>query len=167
MLQASSLLNGEAPISLSVELFYHQPYPIDVTAEVGEFELSLLNSMIETNAFASILEGVVRGGKWHFVANDGDARGCMNIRYNNLKLRLLEERTLARGTGRKNVLTFVINNLAIRKNNPRPIFNRMVSSPIYYERDKTRFIFNYLWKTTLTGLGGSVGLGKPEIPEEE
>ena len=166
-LEASSLLNGEAPINLSAELFYHRPYPIDVTAEVGEFELNLLNSMVETNAFASILEGVVKGGKWHFVANDDDARGCMNIRYNNLKLRLLEERTLARGKGRKNVLTFVINNLAIRKNNPRPIFNRMVPSPIYYERDKSRFIFNYLWKTTLTGLGGSVGLGKPEIPEEE
>src|SRR5690606_19544921 len=93
-LQASSLLNGKAPLSLSAELFSHRPYPIDVTAEVGEFELSLLNSMIETNAFASVLEGVVKGGKWHFIADEHDARGCMNIRYNNLKLRLLEERTL-------------------------------------------------------------------------
>lgn len=166
-LQASSLLNGEAPISLSAELFYQRPYPIEVSVEVGEFELSLLNSMIETNAFASVLEGVVRGGKWHFVADEHDARGVMGIRYNDLKLRLLEERTLTRGRGRKNVLTFVINNLAVRRNNPRPIFNRMVTSPIYYERDKSRFIFNYLWKSTLTGLGGSVGLGKPEIPKEQ
>src|SRR5665811_437245 len=96
---------------------------------------SLLNSIVEPNAFTSVLEGVVRGGEWEFVADDKVAKGCMTLRYNDLKLQLLEERTLERGRGRKNILTFVINHLAVKSNNPRKIFNRLVRSSIYLERD--------------------------------
>ncbi|MEX2591821.1 MAG: hypothetical protein WD426_03540 [Anditalea sp.] len=166
-LEAEALLNGEAPMSLRGELFFYEPFPIHIVAEVEEFELSLLNSIVETNAFSTIRRGVVRGGKWQFVADENVAQGNMTLRYNDLKLRLLEERTLERGRGRKNVLTFVINNLAVRSNNPRKIFNRLVKSPIYQERDKGRFIFNYLWKSTLSGVKGSVGLGQPKAPKKE
>jgi len=166
-LRANALMNGKAPLRLEGELFFQAPYPIHLVAEVDEFELSLLNSIIETNAFASIQDGVVRGGRWEFTLDDHVATGCMTIRYNDLKLMLLEERTLARGRGRKNVLTFVINNLAVRSNNPRKLFNRLVPSAIYKERDQSRFIFNYLWKSTLSGLQGSVGLGQPKAPKKE
>jgi len=133
---------------------------------VGEFDLALLNPIVETNAFVKVLDGVVRGGRWEFTLDNEVAKGNMALRYNDLKLVLLDERTLDRGRGRKNVLTFVINNLAVRSNNPRKFFNRMVCSPIYLKRDKSRFVFNYLWKSTLTGLQGSVGLGKPKEEKE-
>lgn len=165
-LEASAKIYGVAPISLEGKLLFHAPYPMQLVAEVGEFELALLNPIVEANAFAKVLDGVVRGGRWEFNLDDDVARGHMAFRYNDLKLQLLEERTLQRGKGRKNVLTFVINNLAVRSNNPRKFFNRMVESPIYYRRDKSRFVFNYLWKSTLTGLQGSVGLGKPKEESE-
>lgn len=161
-LAADGLINGEAPINLKGELYYQAPYPIHLVAEVGEFELSVLNSIIETNAFASILDGTVKGASSDFTLDDDAARGSITIRYNDLKLMLLEERTLRRGRGKKSILTFVINNLAVRSNNPRKLFNRLVSSPIYLKRDKNRFVFNYLWKATVSGIQGSVGLGKPK-----
>lgn len=159
---AHAKINGRAPISLAGQLFFQAPYPMHLVAEVEEFELAILNPIIETNAFVKVLDGAVRGGRWEFTLDDDVARGNMALRYNDLKLMLLDERTLERGRGRKNVLTFVINNLAVRSNNPRKFFNRMVCSPIYLQRDKSRFVFNYLWKSTLTGLQGSVGLGKPK-----
>ena len=162
MLQANALINGVAPIRLGGQLFFQPPYPMQLVAEAGEFDLTTLNPIIETNAFVKVLDGVVRGGRWEFTLDDDAARGTMALRYNDLKVMLLEERTLDRGRGRKNVLTFVINNLAVRSNNPRKFFNRMVCSPIYLKRDKSRFVFNYLWKSTLSGLQGSVGLGKPK-----
>jgi len=164
--QAAALLNGVAPINLQAELFYYPPFPIKVKAGVGEFELSILNSILKPNVFASVLDGVVRGGEWQFVADNDAAVGTIAICYNDLKLRLLEERTLETGRGRKNILTFVINNLAVRSNNPRKLFNNFVNSSIYQERDKNRFIFNYLWKSTLSGLKGSVGLGQPKAPKK-
>ncbi len=91
----------------------------------------------------------------------------MSLRYNDLKVRLLEERTLEHGTGRKKILTFVVNALALRSNNPRKLFNRMISSTIYEPRDKTKFFFNYLWKATFSGLMGSSGISEPKIPRKE
>lgn len=166
VLQAQALINGVAPVSLEGRLFFEAPYAMELVAEVGEFDLALLNPIVETNAFVKVLDGVVRGGRWEFTLDNEVARGNMALRYNDLKLVLLDERTLDRGRGRKNVLTFVINNLAVRSNNPRKFFNRMVCSPIYLKRDKSRFVFNYLWKSTLTGLQGSVGLGKPKEEKE-
>src|SRR5690606_30825706 len=162
VLQADAKIYGAAPIRLEGSLFFQAPYPMQLVAEVGEFDLATLNPIVETNAFVKVLDGVVRGGRWEFSLDNEVARGNMALRYNDLKLMLLDERTLDKGKGRKNVLTFVINNLAVRSNNPRKFFNRMVTSPIYYRRDKSRFVFNYLWKSTLTGLQGSVGLGKPK-----
>lgn len=166
-LESHALLNGQAPMQLSADLLFKYPYPIDFRAEVGEFELSLLNSIVETNAYASILSGIVRGGEFNFRVDDHEATGKMTLRYNDLKLRLLEERTLARGKGRKKILTFVINHLAVKSNNPRKFLNRLVPSSIYYERNKNRFIFNYLWKSILSGLKGTVGLGQPKAPKKE
>jgi hypothetical protein len=80
-------------------------------------------------------------------------------------LELLDERTLEKGKGRKGILTFVLNVFAVRSNNPRKALNYKVTSKIYYPRDTERFIFNYWWKTTLTGLKGSVGLGQPKVPK--
>jgi hypothetical protein len=165
-LDSHAKINGKAPIRLEGQLIFQAPFPMQLVAEVEEFELALLNPIIETNAFVKVLDGVVRGGRWEFTLDDDAARGNMALRYNDLNLMLLDERTLERGRGRKNVLTFVINNLAVRSNNPRKFFNRMVCSPIYLKRDKSRFVFNYLWKSTLTGLQGSVGLGKPKEEKE-
>jgi hypothetical protein len=163
-LEAEAKLNGVAPMSVKANLLYEEPFPIQFEVEVGGFDLSLLNSIVEPNAYASVLSGKVRGGNWQFVADKNVAQGNMTLCYNDFKLQLLEERTLQRGRGRKNVLTFVINNLAVRSNNPRKIFNRLVESSIYEERDTSRFIFNYLWKSTLSGVKGSVGLGQPKAP---
>ncbi|HLU89389.1 MAG TPA: hypothetical protein VKZ51_06105, partial [Cyclobacteriaceae bacterium] len=162
---AEALLNGQAPMNLHAELFYQPPFPIQVKVGVGHFELPMLNSILKPNVFVSVLDGVIQGGRWQFIADENVAMGSMTICYNDLQLRLLDERTLKRGTGRKGVLTFVINNLAVRSNNPRKLFNRLVEGSIYEERDKSRFIFNYLWKATLSGLKGTAGLGQAKPPK--
>lgn len=163
----SFLINEEALLELQATLDFGPPYPIEVTAKVGEFELSLINSILESNAFVTVERGIIRGGQWNFIADEQSAIGTMTLRYNDLKVRLLDERTLERAGGRKGVLTFVINALAMRKNNPRRIFNRLVSSPIYETRDRSKFVFNYMWKATFSGLMGSSGLLQPKIPRKE
>jgi hypothetical protein len=164
---AAAKLNGEATLNVTMEMLFGPSYPIRVQASVDTFELALINSILETNAFVRVERGIINGGEWHFTANDERAIGEMTLRYNDLKVMLLDERTLERGRGRKGVLTFVVNVLALRKNNPRKIFNRLVSSPIYETRDTNRFVFNYLWRATFSGLAGSSGLMQPKIPRKE
>jgi hypothetical protein len=166
-LNGSLLLNGQAKLNVNMVLGFEKPYPIHVEASIGEFELSQINSILESNAFVTVESGVIRGGEWNFTADNKHAIGSMSLRYNDLKVRLLDERTLEHGTGRKRILTFVVNALALRSNNPRKLFNRHVSSTIYEPRDETKFVFNYLWKATFSGLMGSSGISQPRIPRKE
>jgi len=165
--EATLRLNQAAEMKASLSMSFIDPYPLSIEATVGPFELSAINSILATNAFVTVKRGTIKTGEWNFVADKNHAIGAMTLKYNNLKVQLLEERTLEEAGGRKGILTFVINTLALRKNNPRPLFNRLVSSPIYVERLHHKFIFNYLWKATFSGLMGSSGLMKPKIPKKE
>ncbi|SHM37886.1 hypothetical protein SAMN04488057_101264 [Cyclobacterium lianum] len=166
-INASFEINHAARLDVDVAMAFEAPYPIQVRSSVNAFELPVINSILESNAFVTVERGMVQGGNWHFVADQDNAIGEMTLRYNDLKVRLLEERTLREAGGRKGILTFVINALAMRKNNPRPIFKRLVSSPIYVERMPHKFVFNYMWKATFSGLMGSSGLMQPKIPRKE
>ncbi|MGY6546501.1 hypothetical protein [Arthrospiribacter ruber] len=164
-LVGSTKLFGEADLSVNVKMFFKEPYPMDVSANIGEFDIRIINPILENNAFLRALDGKVNGGDWNFRANDKDAAGLMTLLYQDLKLELLDERTLQRGKGRKAILTFVLNVFAVKSNNPRKLFGNTVRSRIYQERETNRFIFNYWWTSTLSGLKGSLGLGQPQIPK--
>jgi hypothetical protein len=162
---ANARINGEADISLQGQIFYTYPYPMKINAQLGAFDFELINSILEANAFVKVRSGRINSADWSFIANDRDALGSMEIFYNDLKLELLDERTLEKGRGKKAILTWVLNTFAVRSNNPRKVFRFKVISKIYYPRDPERFIFNYWWKATVTGLKGSVGLGQPKVPK--
>jgi hypothetical protein len=166
-LEASFLINDAADLKVSLSMSFEDPYPIFVKANVGSFELPVINSILASNAFVNVERGTINGGNWQFVLDKRHAIGEMTLKYKKLKVRLLEERTLEDAGGRKGILTFVINALALRKNNPRPLFNRLVSSPIYVDRVPYKFVFNYMWKATFSGLMGSSGLVQPRIPKKE
>lgn len=158
-------LYGEADLSMQARLRFKHPYPMEIAAKMGEFDVRIINPILENNAFLRALEGQVNSAEWTFKATDHDAVGLMTLLYQDLKLELLDERTLERGRGRKGILTFVLNVFAVKSNNPRKLFRNTVKSKIYEERDDSRFIFNYWWTTTLSGLKGSLGLGQPTIPK--
>jgi hypothetical protein len=163
-LNAKMKLNGEAELKIVGTMSYEAPYAFTLAANIGEFDLDILNTILEANAFATVRSGKVNGAEWAFTANDSHAKGTMTLLYEDLNVMLLDERTLQKGTGRKGILTFVLNSFAVRSNNPRKLFNTTVKSSIYEPRVDERFIFNYLWKATLSGIKGSLGLGQPRSP---
>ncbi|WP_373521406.1 hypothetical protein [Aquiflexum sp.] len=164
-LLANAKLNGQADLNLQGQLFFEKPFPMKISAQMGEFDLEYLNSILQSNAFLRVTEGKINGADWSFTADEKEAVGRMILLYSDLKLELLDERTLERGTGRTAILTFVLNTFAVRSNNPRRYLRKPISSNIYELRDTERFIFNYLWSTTLSGLKGSLGLGQPKVPK--
>lgn len=166
-LLANGKLNGRADLNLQAHFFFEDPYPINVNAQLGEFDLDQLNSILEPNAFVRVTRGKINGADWSFVADEKEAIGRMVILYSDLKLELLDERTLEKGTGRKGILTFVLNTFAVRSNNPRRYLRKPISSSIYETRNKERFVFNYWWKATFSGLKGSLGLGQDKVPKKK
>jgi hypothetical protein len=166
-LLANAKLNGQADLNLQAHFFFDDPYPINVNAQLGEFDLDHLNSILEPNAFVRVTQGKIIGADWSFVADEKEAIGRMEILYSDLKLELLDERTLEKGKGRKGILTFVLNTFAVRSNNPRRYLRKPIGSSIYEPRNKERFVFNYWWKATFSGLKGSLGLGQDKVPKKK
>lgn len=160
---ASAKIMGDGHVNLKGTMFFESPYPMDLEMEMGQFDLRLTNSILAPGVFVRIREGKVNSAKWNFRLTDVEAVGQMNLLYQDLKIQLLDSLTLQRGRGKLNVLSFLANTV-IKKSNPRGFFGNQASSTIYFERDKSRFVFSTLWKATLSGLQGSVGLGNPKIP---
>ncbi|WP_229683518.1 hypothetical protein [Echinicola rosea] len=168
-LEAAARINGAAAIHMSGEFAYDAPYPMEISVQTGRFDLRAVNSIMTRNAFLKIREGIAQPSTWKFTADNETAVGTMTFYYNSLKVQLLNDRTLKKAKGRKAMLNFVLNAIALRGNNPRKIFGTEKIAPIYFQRDKSKFIFNYWWKASLSGFQGSLGLGEagPAKKEEE
>jgi hypothetical protein len=139
-----------------------------INAQLGAFEMSTLNSILEPNAFVNVKRGIVNGADWSFSADKEKAIGQMSFLYSDLHLILLDKKTLEKAKGRDAILTFVLNSFAVRSNNPRRYLRRPIIGKIYELRDTEKFIFNYWWKATFSGMKGSLGLGqsKPVKPKK-
>ncbi|MCH7401307.1 hypothetical protein ACFOUP_06400 [Belliella kenyensis] len=159
-------LNDVAPLTLSGIMYYQAPYQMFIQAEVGAFDFELINPILMPNAFVKVRQGQVHGGEWSFVADNKDARGEMVLKYNDLRVDLLDERTLEVGKGRKKILTFVLNTFALKSHNPRKFPRNTVKGQIYEPRNTEKFIFNYWWKTTFSGMKGTFGFGQSRPPKK-
>ena len=167
MLLANAKLNGEAALEVQVRMLFEPPYPMYLSAQLGAFDADVLNTILAPNAFVKVLRGRINEGDWSFVADDEEAKGEMVFLYEDLKLQLLDPQTLQRGRGRLGILTFVLNTFAVKSNNPRRGVPVRQGSRIYVPRNREKFVFNYWWKATLSGIQGSVGLGQPKEPKRE
>lgn len=166
MLSASTKVMGEGEVKLNANMYFGAPYPMDVDVELGEFDLMHLNPLLANGVFIKVLDGKVTDGKWGFRLDDDFANGQMNFKYKDLKIEFLDSLTLERGTGKLGLMTFLANAFT-KSNNPRKFLNRRVTSRIYYERDKSKFIFAGWWRATFSGLKGSLGLGQPKVPKRK
>lgn len=163
-LSANAKLMGGGQLTLNSTIFFDAPYPMDMNVEIGEFDLRKVNPMLSNGVFVEIVSGKVTDGKWDFRINDKEAWGKMNLNYTDLKIQLLDTLSMDQGKGKLGLLTFAANTL-IKNSNPRRLFNNQVTSTIYFERDKSKFIFGSWWKATFSGLKGAVGLGQAKMPK--
>ncbi|REG88500.1 AsmA family protein [Algoriphagus antarcticus] len=166
ILFATAQLMGEGDVTLKADMRFGDPYPMNVEVELGEFDLTKLNSIISNVAFINVVDGNVTNGKWDFKIDDDAAKGKMKFMYEDLKIEFLDSLTLERGRGKLGLFTFLANTFT-KKSNPRNFFNRRVTSRIYFERDKSKFIFGGWWRATFSGLKGAVGLGQAKPPKRK
>lgn len=163
---ADAQLMGTGKLHLEGELFYQKPYPMDISVKLGAFDLTQINDFLGRDAFVKILSGSVKDAAWDFRLDEEQAVGEMVFHYDDLKIEMLDSMSLEKGKGILKVYTFLANVL-IRKSNPRGFFKKDVSSAIYFERDRSKFVFNAWWKATFSGLKGSVGVGQPKMPKRK
>lgn len=134
------------------------------SAILSQMDLREINPMLTRLVPAEITSGsVVKMVIENVNADDDKAIGRMEFYYQDLTLKLNSEK----GNLWSKVKTGVLNiaaNAYVANSNPRK--NGSFSEGIiYFERDKHKGIFNFLWKSAFSGIKSTIGINKKEQKE--
>jgi hypothetical protein len=118
---------------------------------LGKMDLRRLNTMIEPEAKASIKSGTLNRLDFNILGNDYSGEGELIIRYDDLKLELLNKNYEHDNKFLKKVGAFLANTIVIRSSNPKKNGNLKKGS-IYFIRENHKSMFAYWWKLIFSGL---------------
>ena len=128
---------------------------------VDSVDLKDINPMLSKLMPAKISHGFVDKAKISLVAaNDATAIGDIEIYYRDLYIEL---NLIGKGAFKKlkNEVITDIANVLLPDDNPN--YNgKLKKGIIYFQRDTTKGFFNYVWKSTLSGLKSSLGFNSQE-----
>lgn len=124
-----------------------------IKASLGEMDPKEVNPMLENVAFVRIDNGMIRGMDMQMTLTDDSSTGSMNLRYEDLKITVLENNRDKGQNLRTRLSSFVANNFIMKSSNLPP---ELREGEISFEREKDKGIFGYWWKSTLSGLKSSI-----------
>ncbi|MDF9796899.1 hypothetical protein OKW21_002162 [Catalinimonas alkaloidigena] len=157
-LDVSAKVMGSGDLNASFKFFNaSENLDFSVNGSLGNMELTAFNQILEPVAFVHIKEGVNQEMKFNFKGDKDMATGKMEFRYNNLSVQMIDKEKGKSGLDEK-LGSFIANAFVVKANNPKAVFLRIGN--IENERDKSRAMFHYWWKSLLSGVKSSIGLEK-------
>ncbi len=125
-------------------------------ASVGWLDLRELNPMLTKLLPVSVARGVSPKTEIkHIHANNNIARGFMDMNFYGLRVSLDKPVSSTIDKLEQSVLTEVAN-ILLPDNNPNDN-GRMRTGVVYFERNKSKGFFNFVWKSTLSGIKSTAG----------
>lgn len=122
-----------------------------VTSLLSRMSLPGFNPIVEKMASVEIRHGVSDTLYARWTGNKYAAFGVMYFYYNDLAARLLDRQHPERKRFVLQMESFLANSLVLRKKNRRPVY-------VFFERDREKFVFNYLVKAKLQGILSAIGV---------
>jgi hypothetical protein len=116
--------------------------------------LTFLNPVLAPLSNVILRSGTIDSLHLRAIGNNEVAIGAMNMYYHNLKIKLVKGGDETKTSLLTNVASFLANTFFIKKN------NNGRTGFVYFERDKQRSFFNYLIRSTFSGMAASVGVKK-------
>lgn len=130
----------------------------DCSGTLSDLPMTALNTMLEPTVNISIKKGHVRTLSFNFHAGHRASRGTLRFLYNDLRIEFLNKDRTKTGF-KEDVYAFLAHRLIIKESNPTGTAP-VRETAINYRRQPERFVFNYSWKSLLSGIKPAVGLGK-------
>ncbi|MDN5200137.1 hypothetical protein QQ008_02160 [Fulvivirgaceae bacterium BMA10] len=133
----------------------------EFSGNIGAMNLVEINPMLENVAFVSVKSGLNQNLDFSMNANDNFAVGNMRFTYDDLRVSVIKKKTGNTG----GLASFFANTFVINNKNPEGKNQRV--GDIYFERDKSKSIFNYWWKSLLSGIKPSLGINDRNKKDKE
>ena len=172
---SKSVINNNGPLKWDVqaklfdvgELSLIVDFPKDFnessfsfSGKMGEMDMTVFNQITVPNEHLKIEKGTIKSMEFSARANNDFSSGSMVMNYSDLKIDVLKG--YKKDEQKKLGLVSSLANTMIRSFNPgRKGDKEPESAEIFFERDKNKGIINYLVKSLISGIKGSMipGLG--------
>lgn len=125
---------------------------------IGPMNMVKLNPLSRALGLVELESGKISKIDFEAEGNRYGAKGNMQMRYTDLKIKLLKAGEDGEAPKKKGFLSFLANNILIKDSNPLP-GKELREVKIDFERTPSASFFNLLWKSVFTGLRETVGLG--------
>lgn len=147
-----------------------------VKGSLSRLSFAKLNSMVEPAANIEFETGTLNRLDFAFQYNDRSSSGEVQINYQDLKIVSYRSDDQMEKAGKKkrnqrkseeelrkdNLKTFIINAFVVRKNMDESVPEEKRTGTISFDRDRSRSVFNFWWKSLFTGIKSAFNLDKAE-----
>jgi hypothetical protein len=156
-------MQAQADIMGASQLNVYWTFPLDSAAgphtvygRMGSMDLTKYNPMMMYTAYAQIKSGNQESLEFNFSYDSYNSSGTMSFAYTDLKIETYGDYPSEGGGLGSEIKSFLANTIIQNKNLPSN--NSFRKGDIDYERNSQKSLFNYWWKSLLTGFKSSVGL---------
>ncbi|HCR88915.1 MAG TPA: hypothetical protein DIW50_00365 [Prolixibacteraceae bacterium] len=130
----------------------------EVQGNIAACPMNIVNPMTKPAALMEINTGTLEKFEFHFTGNNEQAKGKLKFAYDDLNISILE---IKDGFTKKSKFSsFMANNLLIKSKNPRGKI--LLPDDITYQRDPSRSILNFWWKSIFSGVKNTFGIKEKE-----
>lgn len=147
-MNASALVMGQGV--LNVDFTFPNPVYDDAYSAKGKLAsmpLKAFNPMLTQNAFVNVEQGSLQQIAFDFQYGNDESNGDLVFEYEGLKLQFLDHEN----GSEKKIKSFIANTFVVDKQNISGE-NSFKKGTIHFERNKKKSIFNYWWKSILSGI---------------
>ncbi|HEY0655380.1 MAG TPA: DUF748 domain-containing protein [Chryseosolibacter sp.] len=181
VLEAKGDFMGKGKVSVTAIFPHDLDQQGTVTGSLRTLPFTRLNSMVEPAANIKFESGMLNRLDFSFRFNDRISNGEVSLNYEDLKvLSFKSDEQMEKAEKRKhkskkseddlrkdNFKTFIINAFLVKKNLDETVPAEKRSGTIHFERDRSRSIFNFWWKSVFTGVKSAFNLDKAEATVEK
>jgi hypothetical protein len=151
-LSASAKLMNKGLLKASFLLPIREDLQYHAEGSLTGMSLFSLNPTLENLAFIRIESGKLNSMHFDFNYTDRVSNGKLTINYEDLKIAGLKKE---KSGDEDDLKTFLINTV-VKNNKNRNMPPEKRTGMIFFERDRKRQIFNFWWKSVLSGIKSSV-----------
>lgn len=154
-MKAEALLMGKSKMNVLLKAkLYDSSNTFTLKGMLAPMKVKDLNPILEKNAFLNANTAMIDKVNFNLTGNDTKATGELTILYRGLDITIKDKRDHDSSGIKEQFFSFIVNKGAWDAN---PLPSKEVRVGIIdFERDTTKFIFNYWLKSILTGVKSSV-----------
>lgn len=138
-----------AVFTLSLE---HGNSSYQVTGNLGKMDATRFNRMAVPLGHLEVISGTLQQAHFSMEGSGEQMEGILHVRYINLDLDILKDDKKTGELKEKKFMSFLADELFIRKNNPVNDSNAYDPGLVTLERKTEQSFFNSIWKTILAGI---------------